>query len=174
MAYATTTYLAILAATTALASTGVAVYGQQQQAKSAENTADYNAKLAENEARNVELEAQERAKRQNIQKRKELARIRNELSNTGTLTTTGTPLAILGDSAANMNTSIQDAYRVSTMQAASYRSQGTMGLWEASQARTAANLSSIGTGLSGISSAYTGYSGAKYNGSFTPRTKNTA
>jgi hypothetical protein len=167
---ATAAYLAIASAAVG---TGVSVYSQQQQAKTQEAAAEYNAKLAENEALNIENEAAERHRRESVEKRRELAKIRASLAAQGTLTTSGTPLAILGESSANMNTRIADAFRASNMQAASARSQGAMGLWEASQARTAANLSSVATGLSGISSGISGYYGFQNNGNFTTRTKST-
>ena len=166
MPYVTATVLAYTAIAASVVGTGISIYSQQQQAKSQEAAADYNNDLAEQEARNAELEAAEQAKRQQITKRRELSRLRTDLIGQGTLTTTGSPLAILGESSATMDLSIADAARASHMQAASFRSQGRMGLWEASQARTAANLNSLATGISGIgSAASTGYS-LNYQGAF--------
>ncbi len=159
-------WIAYAAIAASVASAGVSIYGQQQAAKTEERAAEYNANLAEAEARNKELEAAEQHKRQQQAKRKEMARVRNELAATGTLTTTGTPLAILGEASANMDIGIADALRASNMEAASYRSQGQMGLWEASQARTAANISSVATGISGISNAASGYYDFNYKGAF--------
>lgn len=159
MAYATSTYitLALLAA-----STGTAVYSQQQQAKSQERAAAYNARLAENEAKNREAESHEAIRRQRIENRRKLSRIRAQLASQGTLTTTGSPLAILGESAGNMELALQDAKRASDMQAASFRSQGQMGLWEADQAKAAANISSAATVLNGATSAFGSYSNSVY------------
>lgn len=166
MAYATSTYLAIMAIAASAVGTGVSVYSQNQQAKSQELAAKYNNDLAEAEAKNAELEAAERMKRQQIEKRQHMGRVRAELAAQGTLTTSGTPLAILGETSAMANLAIADAARASNMQAASYRSQGKMGLWEAAQFRSASNISNIGTGLQGLSSAAGSYYGYKQKGTF--------
>lgn len=161
MAYATSTYitLALLAASTA-----TTIYTQQAQAKSQEQAANYNNALAQRDAALREREAAEASQRQRIENRRHLARIRLSLANSGTLTTTGTPLAIIGETAGNLELGIRDAKRRTDMESAAMRQQGIMGLWEASQAQSAANLSSIATGLKGLSSAGSAYSGAVYQG----------
>jgi hypothetical protein len=98
-------------------------------------------------------------KRRRVQDKREMATLRNNLAASGTLTTEGTPLAILGESSAFMDLAIQDAVRQSTIEAASIRARGQMGLWEASQASRASRISSIGTALGGFSSAVTAYRG---------------
>jgi hypothetical protein len=152
---------AALAAT--VASTGTAIYSQQQQAKTAENAAAYNNRLAANEAANRANEAAEASRRQRIENRRKLARIRSSLANSGTLTTTGTPLVILGESQSNMELGLADAKRRTDMQAAAMRAQGQMGLWEAGQMSSAARTQSIATGLQGASSLASGYTGAVYS-----------
>lgn len=161
MAYATTTYIALALAA---ASTGTAIYSQQQQAKSAANAAEYNNQLAQREAQNRELESAEASRRERIKNRRRLARIRNQLAASGTLTTTGTPLTILGESSANMEIGLADAKRRSDMEAAALRQQGQMGLWEADNYQQAANLNSVATGLSGLSSMGSAYARGAYSG----------
>lgn len=138
--------IGISVATTAI-STGVTIYSQQQQAKAAEQTAIYNNKLAENEAQNRELEAAEQIKRERVAKRRKLATLRNKLANNGTLTTAGTPLAILAESNANAETGINDALRAANMDAASYYSAGAMELWTGKQQASATRTASIGTAV---------------------------
>ena len=138
-------------------STAASIYGQQQQAKAQTKAAQYNNALAHQEARNVEIQNVENLKRERIRQRKQLAEIRAQLAQSGTLTTEGTPLAILGESSANLNLGIQDAARAANMQAASLRAQGQMGLWEADQGQQAANINSVAAGLSAATSTYTGY-----------------
>lgn len=159
MAYATSTYIALALVA---ASTGTAVYSQQQQAKSQERAAAYNNQLAEAEARNREAEQAEASRRQRYENRRKLARQRAQLAKSGTLTTTGTPLLILGESSANMEIGIADAKRAADMQAAALRSQGQMGLWEADQFASAAKLQGVSTAISGASSAFGTYSNAVY------------
>lgn len=162
---------ALIALGATAASTGVAIYGQQQQAKSAEAAAKYNNQLAEAEARNKELEFAESANRARIQKRKQMAQIRTAMAAGGALTTEGTPLAILGDSSANLELSIADAARAANMQAASFRSQGRMGLWEAKQTRSAANIASIGSVFGGIGQAADSFHTFKFGYNPYPRVK---
>lgn len=157
-------WVTAIALATAAIGTGVSIYSQQQQAKSAERMAQYNNSLAEAEARNRELESQEAIRRQRIENRRRLAEMRNRFAGQGTVLTSGSPLAILGESAATMELSIADAARRTSIEAASLRSQGQMGLWDASQTRRAATLSSIATGLKGASSLGSAYSDAVYRG----------
>ena len=151
-------------ATTAIG-TGVSIYSQNQQQKTTDRIAAHNNQLAENEARNRELESQEAIRRERRRKRAQMARVRNQLAAGGTLTTTGTPLAILGETASRIETGIADAYRRSNMDAASLRARGQMGLWEADQAAAGTNLAMAGTAIKGLSSAASAYSGAAYQGS---------
>jgi len=139
---------------TTVISTAATVYGQQQQAKAATKAGEYNNILADQEAKNVELQNMEQLKRERIKNRRAMADIRNRMAQNGVLNTEGTPLAILGESSANFNLGIQDAARASNMQAASLRAQGQMGLWEADQGQAAANINSVATGLNGASKAY--------------------
>jgi len=138
-------------------STAATIYGQQQQAKAQTKAAQYNNIVANQEAKNVELQNAEQLKRERIRNRRQLAEIRNQMAGNGLINTEGTPLAILGESSANLNLGIQDAARAANMQAASLRAQGQMGLWEADQGQQAANINSVATGLSAATSAYTGY-----------------
>jgi hypothetical protein len=146
------TALAIASLASTAVGVGVSIYGTQQQAKAQDDAARYNAQLAENEARNRENEAAESVRRARIQKQRQMAELRQRLTGQGTLNSSGTPLALLGESGRNMETSISDAWRASNMQAAAMRSQGKMGLWEASNYRTAANISSAATALRGAGS----------------------
>lgn len=161
MAYATATYitLALLAA-----STGTAIYGQQQAKESAKEAAAYNARQANAEARNLELQERERQARARIAHRRERARARVALANSGTLTTSGTPLAVLGDLAATRDLELQDSLRSTALQAQSIRSGASMGLWEAKQKAAAADIASIGTALSGASKSFSAYDDAVYTG----------
>lgn len=148
-------------------STGLAVYSQAQQGKTAERVAEYNNDLAQSEAKNQELQFAEAAKREQINQRRRVATVRAQLSQTGTDSATGTPLAILGDTASNFQTSIADAARASAMQAQSMRAQGAMGLWQGQQQASAAKLSAVGTSLQGITSAVSAYGHNRYTGAIT-------
>lgn len=165
MAVTTSAVLAIASIATAAIGTGTTLYAQNQAQKTTDRLAAHNNKLAENEARNRELESQEAISRERRRKRAQMARVRNQLAAGGTLTTSGTPLAILGETSSRIELGIADAYRRSNMDAASLRARGQMGLWEADQAATGTNLAMAGTALKGLSSAASAYGSAAYQGS---------
>lgn len=158
MAVATATALTYAALAITAIGTGVSIYGQQQAKESQEKAAAYNSQLAASEARNKEAETAEAIARQRRKDKSQRAALLAKLSTGGTLTTSGTPLLIMQENAGNQELAIADALRASSIQAASIRAQGQMGLWESSQASKAADLSSIGTGLSGLGSITGSYS----------------
>jgi hypothetical protein len=159
---------AVISITTALASAATAIISNEQASDAAEDAAFANKLRADAEARNREMEAAEAIKRQRERDKREKSAIRARLSQSGTLTTSGTPLIILGEVAANQDLAIQDAVRATNMEAASLRAQGTMGLWEAESTSAALTNKSIASGIQGVTAAASGYSDFKYNGAFTP------
>lgn len=145
--------MAFYATVATIISTAIGAYSQHQQGVAAEKAAEYNNRLAQQEATNTELENMEQIKRQRIQNDRKMAEIRTRLANNGTLSTEGTPLAILGESSANFELAIQDSARQANMQAAAQRAQGAMDLWQGEQAESAGNLNALATGVGGIASA---------------------
>jgi len=148
------TTIAYIAIGATVASTAATVYAQQQAAQAQQDSANYNNIIAANQAKAQEQEAAEQAKRDRIGQRKALARLRTQLAANGRSTSAGTPLDILGESAANFDLGIQDAARVASINAANTRAEGAMGLWKADQAQTAANINSVATVASAVGSAY--------------------
>lgn len=147
-----------------VASTGLAIYGQRQQAQAQEQAARYNNNLAQAEARNVEMESAEAIARQRIRNREGLASLRARMAASGTVSTTGTPLLLAGETAGRMEIEIADAARRANIQASSIRGQGRMGIWNAKQASAAGNLASIGTAIRGATSAFGMYQQGSYQG----------
>lgn len=166
MAWATTA--AVTAIVSAIGSATFAIVSNEKASDAAEDAALRNKQMADAEARNRELEAAEAIKRQRLRDEREKSAIRARLSQQGTLTTSGTPLLILGEVAANQELAIQDALRQANMQADSARAQGTMGLWEAESTAAALTNDSIAAGIKGLSSAAGSYASASYQGAFTP------
>lgn len=143
-----------------LASAAVTIVGQEKAADAADDAA-YNEKLRlDAEAANREMEAAEQIRRKRENDRADLAAVRARLAVSGSETTSGDPLAILGDLAANQDLEIQDAVRAANMQAASLRAGGTMALWEADANRAATTNKQIATGVKAIGSSYSTYSKA--------------
>ena len=147
-----------------VASTGLAIYGQRQQAQAQEQAAAYNNRLAQAEARNVESQTSEDIARQRTANRAGLASLRARMASSGVLTTTGTPLLLAGEAAGRLEVGIADAARRANMQAASLRAKGRMGVWEAEQYASAANLASIGTAVSGATRAFGMFQQGSYQG----------
>ena len=166
--------LALVSLASTAVSTGLSFYGQKQQAKSQEYAAEYNAKLAENEARNVQLEAAESGKRQRKQARHQMAEVRNNLAGNGTLTTTGTSLDLLAENSANLDMAIADAARASRIEADAWYSKAEMSRWEGKQLGRASTIGAYGSLFSGISSMATSYNDFQYKGMFGKSTKSKA
>jgi hypothetical protein len=147
-----------------VASTGLQLYGMHQQGKAAEQAAKYNNLLAQREADNRERQTSEGIKRQRQNNRAELAQMRVAAGASGVRTTTGTPLALLGEGAGRMEIQIADAARNAGIQADSIRAQGTMGLWQAKQQQSANKIAMLGVGIQGLSSAFGKFQEGQYQG----------
>lgn len=150
---------AILAGATALTA-GL----QIMQARNAKEAGQIQAKQIKAEQNNAELEAAEAMKRQRIASQRHLSSLRARLSATGTVTTQGTPLAILGENVANIELGFQDAARRSAMQSASMAAAASNAKWQGSQAQTAGIISAGGTLANGIGQTFNNYSQGVYNG----------
>jgi hypothetical protein len=86
------------------------------------------------------------------------------MASSGVLTTSGTPLLLAGETAGRMELSIADAARAASIQAASLRAQGKMGLWNAKQSADASKLAMFGTAISGATQAFGMYQSGSYQG----------
>ncbi len=149
-----------------IASTGLSIYGQAQQSKAAQAAAQYNAVLAEREAKNLELQTTESIRRQRINNSGGLASLRNRLGASGVRVDSGVAADTLGEAAARMELSIADAARSASIEATSLRQKGAMGIWEAKQQKKASTLSMIGTGIAGLGNAASQYQQGSYTGIF--------
>ena len=145
-------------------STGLSVYSQLQEGKTAMRVAKYNDKNLQAEARNKELEFMEASKRARINQRKTMSTLRANLSTQGTRTDTGTALDIFGETAGNFQVAISDAARATNMEAYSLRQKGKMTIFEGKSLKQAATLKAIGTGISGVASAVSAFGHNQYTG----------
>jgi len=159
-----TAVLALASLATTAVSTGISFYGAKQQAKSQKYAAEYNAKVAENEARNVQLQSTEQQKRMRQQNRREMAELRNHVAGGGTLTTSGTTVDLLAENAANLDTQVQDAARQARLQADSLYAQAELSRWEGRQAVQAGKVSAYGALFSGVSNMASTYYGFHQKG----------
>ena len=143
---------AILGITLALAagSTALQFVGQRKEAKAAEQAAEFNAKVAENEAIKEELEGREQRHRDRIAGKRFKARQRSRILKSG-VTLEGSPLELLAETATNEQIAISDAKRASGIQQDIFRGTAELERFGGRAARSAGNIAAAGTLLSGAS-----------------------
>jgi hypothetical protein len=146
------------AAVASLASAGVSYYGQQQQAAASERMANYNfavqkqqmemqatmarmqaeqqeqaglqnASIMENEAARVELEARERAKRMRTENERMLGAQRAAFGKAG-VTSEGSPLTIMAESAGLMELAVSDELYKSNMERQGFLRKAEVERWQ--------------------------------------------
>ena len=88
-----------------------------------------NAQQAENEAKLVEMQARERARRQRAENEQLLSRVRAKNTKTN-LTTEGTPLTIMAETAGVMELGVADAWYESNLRAEALRQKGRISDWQ--------------------------------------------
>lgn len=151
-----------------LLATGVSAYGAIQQGRAAQSAANYNARVAEMNAKIADKAAQdelERGARDEQRKRIEVAAIAGQqkagMAAAGLDITYGTPLEMLVDTAyagemdaLTIRTNANRAAYNREVQATNLRAQGQMYEFEGKSARSGSMLSAIGTIAGGVGSAY--------------------
>lgn len=139
-----------IGAAASAAGTVVGVMGQQQQARAAQNRADFQAKQAR-------IQAEDALKRgaveEQAQRRKTAALEARQAALMGASNldlSSGSPLAILGDTAQLGELDAQTIRGNSQREKASYLSQASLFDMEGDAAASAGNLASFGTALGGV------------------------
>lgn len=132
--------------------TSVSVYGQVQQAQQAKAIGKYNAKMAEAQAKQTEMDAAENIRR----KRKENARIlatqRSKYAKAGVMEA-GTPLELMAETAGNLELDVLDYNRQQRINAQNLRQQGAMDLAMGKNAAQAGYINAGATLLQGAGQA---------------------
>lgn len=160
MAVVTSTVIAAISVAAAAAS----AYAGVAQAQASKDAGKAQNKAAEAEAKNAELENAEQMKRERDKSKRALSTIRARLAGTGTVTDAGTPLAILGENAGNIELSFQDAARRNAMQIASVRQQGAMAKYAGNQAYKGGMIEAAGNALGSVGALGAQYDKAVYTG----------
>jgi hypothetical protein len=148
--------------------TGVAVHGQQQQAKAAEAAGEFNAKVAENEALRVSQETSEQTKRSRIANKRLLGRQRAQTGKAGVLEA-GSPLELMAETAGELELGVLDTIRSGQARSEQLKNQATLTRFESKSTAKGLRMASIGTGLKGAGNLAIGDSGADFRG--TPSSK---
>ena len=159
---------------------GIQSYEQQKtNAEAQQNMMRYNARMEQREADAELAEANEAARRQREEDARLRAAQRAAYGKSGAAMTSGSPLAVLGDTAANQELGIQDIHRTGaraysrrTAQAQNYLYQGRVAGNSVSRGQLigslggsiAGGLSGVGGAISGGTSSYVGIKTAQKNG----------
>jgi len=138
---------AAISAISAAAGAAVSYQGSKNAAEAAEDNAKAQNKAAEMAARNTELEGAEAIKRERINKRRALARLRADHGTSGVVMD-GSSMDVFAETAGGMELRIQDAARGNAMEASNQRRSGAVALWEGRQQAAATRISAYGTLLS--------------------------
>lgn len=132
--------------------------GQRQAAKATEEAGKAQSAAAAAAAHNEELQTAEAVRRERINKRRRLARMRADVG-TGGLVMSGSTMDTFAEGAGMMELQIQDAARTGAMNAQNARSQGNMALWESRTSAASQRFASFGTLIQGGASV----AGMAYN-----------
>lgn len=130
-----------------IASAAVSVSAQQQAASTTRKVAEFKAKTAENEALRVDMETREQMRRTREENKKLLARQRAKYAASG-VTTEGTPLEVMGETAGILELGLLDQARASRNEQQRLITQAGVNRFEGRQAQIAANYQTGGTLLS--------------------------
>lgn len=147
------TFLGKLATFGAAAGSVATAYSQVQAGKQAAALGKYEQDLANQRADQALAEGRESARRQRRENIQRLAAIRARMGARGT-TISDSALDFLGESARILETRVQDAWRVSTLDATRERQRGDVALWEGRQAQRASGMRAFGTLLEGVGNTY--------------------
>ena len=152
-----------IAVVTTVASTALSVYSQQAAASAAEDAAEYNAKIQENEAKRKELENHETTNRMRSEKRRAKAQAFAKLAASGAALGEGSSLDVMEVLDARLETQIQDAGRAAQLESRALRQGAEQSRYSGEQQSAALKLQSYGTLLDGVSSSASKYSTYKSN-----------
>lgn len=136
-----------------------------KQGQDAKAAANIQAKQIRAEQNNAELTTAEQMKRERVKSARAISSIRAKLAQTGTVTTSGTPLAILGENAQNIELGFQDAARASAMQSTAMTAQAQQAQFAGKQAYTASLFTAAGQLAQGAAT-FKNYDAAVFSGKY--------
>jgi hypothetical protein len=156
---ATMMYVGIATVVSAIGA-GVTFAGAQASAKAAEQQGRDQMRAAEAAARNKELQTAENVRRERLNKRRKLARLRSEM-NSGGVVMADSSMDVFAETAGNAELAIQDVARESSLDTTNTRNAGSMAAWEARALARATRVQSYGTLLSDTSKAASSYASTR-------------
>jgi len=152
--------LVIVAAVAVAAGAAIAIRGQEQQKKAVKATAEFNSKVQENEAIRVEQENTENARRNRVQNRRLLGKQRAAVAKSG-VTTAGSPLELMAETAGELELGILDANRVAQAKQTQARAKASLIRFEGANKASALTTQQVGTGVAAVGKIASMGAGAK-------------
>lgn len=150
-----------IAAISAAAAAGTGAYSAVAAGQNAKDTADYNAKVAENAAKDAEQRGAIAAAEQDQKTRQMIARQNATMSSNGLDTSTGSPLDILTDTAGMGKLDSLRILNNAQRQAAGLQSQADLDVFKGNASQTAGYFGAAGSILGGMGSVVNSYYGSK-------------
>lgn len=142
-------FLAVLG----MGGSALGAYGQFQQGMAANATANYNARLREQQAVLTEQAMATETTRAHEDARRLKATQEAQYGTSGAVVSEGTPLLVLAEQAGLMEKDILNQRRNRTIEAQGLRSEAAMLRYEGKMARRAGNIGAVSTLLGGGSRA---------------------
>ena len=139
----------------------VTAYSQYEAGQAAKATANYNAKLAENEALAKEQQAHIESQQMQKQKERLIASQRAGFAKGGAVVTEGTPLLLMAEQAGTAELDILNQQRNRAMESTSLKSEASMQRYQGKQTARAANIQAAGTVLSTAGKGASTYNAGK-------------
>ena len=140
-----------------VAGASLTAYSQYQAGKAQKAMADYNAKLAENEAIAQEQATRAETERMRSEKRRMLATQRAAYGKTGAIATEGTSLLTMAEQAGEMEKDILNMQRTGAMQAQASRSEAALSRYQGKQAKAQGIMKAGSSLLSGVAGGVSTY-----------------
>lgn len=144
----------IIAAVGAAYGTYASVQGQRQAAKGAEAAAEWEAQRQRQEAERERIAASEQARRQRLAAKEQLGQLRARMAKAGVITTTGSPLAALGEAAGRLELQTYDIFDQAQQRYAARRAAAAVAMFEGAQTASSLRTQSTGTILSGVGTMF--------------------
>ena len=144
--------MAYIAIAAVVIGAGITYAGQQKAANAAEDAAEMQKKAADRSASNIERQTAETVRRERLNNRRRLARLRSQM-NTGGVVMSDSSMDVFAETAGIQELAIQDIGREGNLAAVNQRNGGEMAQWEGKAQATATRISSYGNLISSVGSA---------------------
>ena len=129
--------------------TGISVASQYAQSKAIRRQADYNQKMAQQQAERTRQDARENRRRMDEDNKRQLARLRSRYARLGLDESQGTPLDMFAETASKLELSIADHFTASERQAAALENRATLDAYDGRVRSRAAQIGGVTTALGG-------------------------